>query len=184
VLQFLIVLAILAAVVLVVSAPIRRARMARATTTAGGAGVDVESAPWERANASEVGELEAARDAKYREIRDAELDHRTGKLSDADFEAVDRGLRAEAVEILHELDRVRGGEGDEARDGGPGRDVGADVPRRPGGAGAKAPGEAGNPGAEAPAEAGEAGAEAPGEAGEAGAEAPGEAGEAPGSPRI
>ena len=29
-------------------------------------------------------ELEAAREAKYREIRDAELDYRTGKLSDDD----------------------------------------------------------------------------------------------------
>ena len=45
-------------------------------------------------------ELEAARDAKYREIRDAELDHRTGKLSEDDFEAIDGTLRAEAIEIL------------------------------------------------------------------------------------
>jgi Na+-transporting methylmalonyl-CoA/oxaloacetate decarboxylase gamma subunit len=114
VLQLLIVLAILAIVVLVVSAPIRRARMAPAAPTARvDADVDEESAQAEEAGASEVAELEAARDAKYREIRDAELDHRTGKLSDADFEAVDRGLRAEAVEILHELDRVRGGDGDQ-----------------------------------------------------------------------
>jgi hypothetical protein len=49
-------------------------------------------------------ELEAARDAKYREIRDAELDHRTGKLSDADWRALDRSLRAEAVDILRRLD--------------------------------------------------------------------------------
>ena len=33
-----------------------------------------------------IAELEAARDAKYREIRDAELDLRTGKLSDEDYE--------------------------------------------------------------------------------------------------
>jgi hypothetical protein len=50
--------------------------------------------------------LEAARDAKYREIRELELDHRTGKLSDEDFRALDRQLRAEAVEILRELDRL------------------------------------------------------------------------------
>ena len=54
-----------------------------------------------------IADLEAAREAKYREIRDAELDHRTGKLSDEDFEAVDRSLRAEAIEILHALDRPR-----------------------------------------------------------------------------
>ena len=52
-----------------------------------------------------LAELEAAREAKYREIRDTELDHRTGKLSDADFAALDRTLRAEAVEILRAIDR-------------------------------------------------------------------------------
>jgi hypothetical protein len=57
--------------------------------------------------ASQVADLEAAREAKYREIRDAELDHNTGKLSDADFEAVERTLRAEAVEILHALDSAQ-----------------------------------------------------------------------------
>ena len=45
-------------------------------------------------------ELEAAREAKYREIRDAELDYRTGKLSREDYEAIDAALRAEALEIL------------------------------------------------------------------------------------
>src|SRR5581483_10369031 len=95
--EFLIVLAILAAVVAVVTAPLWRQR--RAT-----------SGP-ERTRAAELAELEAARDAKYREIRDAELDHRTGKLSDADFEAIDRTLRAEAIEILNALDRVTGESG-------------------------------------------------------------------------
>jgi hypothetical protein len=49
-------------------------------------------------------ELEAAREAKYREIRDTELDYRTGKLSQEDFAATDGALRAEAVEILDWLD--------------------------------------------------------------------------------
>jgi cytochrome c-type biogenesis protein CcmF len=48
--------------------------------------------------------LEIERDAKYREIRDAELDHRIGKLSRADYEAVDATLRAEAVAILDRID--------------------------------------------------------------------------------
>lgn len=52
---------------------------------------------------SERADLEAAREAKYREIRDAELDYRTGKLSREDFEAIDRVLRGEAVEILERL---------------------------------------------------------------------------------
>ncbi len=49
-------------------------------------------------------ELEAAKEAKYREIRDAELDLRMGKLSEEDHRMVDRELRAEAVAILAELD--------------------------------------------------------------------------------
>jgi flagellar biosynthesis/type III secretory pathway M-ring protein FliF/YscJ len=51
-------------------------------------------------------DLEAARDAKYREIRDAELDLQTGKLSQEDWRALDRQLRAEAVEILRRLDEL------------------------------------------------------------------------------
>ena len=44
-------------------------------------------------------ELEALKEAKYREIRDAELDHAAGKLSDEDFALLDAELRNEAVEI-------------------------------------------------------------------------------------
>jgi cytochrome c-type biogenesis protein CcmF len=51
------------------------------------------------------GELEALKEAKYREIRDAELDHAAGKLSDEDFALLDAELRREAVEIL---DRANG----------------------------------------------------------------------------
>jgi hypothetical protein len=52
--------------------------------------------------------LSAAKEAKYREIRDAELDHQMGKLSREDWRAVDRDLRGEAIEILRELDRLEG----------------------------------------------------------------------------
>jgi cytochrome c-type biogenesis protein CcmF len=45
-------------------------------------------------------ELEALKEAKYREISDAELDHAAGKLSDEDFALLDAELRKEAVEIL------------------------------------------------------------------------------------
>ena len=45
-------------------------------------------------------DLEALKEAKYREIRDAELDHAAGKLSDEDFALLDAELRTEAVEIL------------------------------------------------------------------------------------
>jgi len=50
--------------------------------------------------------LESAKEAKYSEIRDNETDYRTGKLSELDFRAIDRQLRAEAVEILRAIDSV------------------------------------------------------------------------------
>jgi len=87
--DLLVVLVVLALIVLLVSAPLRRR------------GED------EREETAERAELEAARDAKYREIRDAELDHRTGKLSDADWRVQDRALRAEAVDILRRLDELQ-----------------------------------------------------------------------------
>ena len=62
----------------------------------------------ERQGSTRIEELRAAKEAKYREIRDAELDHRMGKLSRDDWRAVDRELRGEAIEILRELDRLEG----------------------------------------------------------------------------
>jgi hypothetical protein len=50
--------------------------------------------------------LEAAKEAKYREIRDAELDLRMGKLSEEDWKAIDSELREQAISILRELDRL------------------------------------------------------------------------------
>jgi hypothetical protein len=73
-------------VALVVIAPLRR-----------GPGVD------ERENERQAG-LEAAKEAKYREIRDAELDYQMGKLTEADYKTTDRELRAQAIVILRELD--------------------------------------------------------------------------------
>jgi hypothetical protein len=86
----LLVLVVLAVVVLVVSWPLRRGRVAAVEAS--------ESA--RRAG------LEAAKEAKYAEIRDAELDHRMGKLSEEDWRAQDRALRAEAIEILRRLDEL------------------------------------------------------------------------------
>ena len=85
---FVIVPAVIAIVVLVISSPWRTAVRRTGDAPAG----------------STVAELEAAREAKYAEIREAELDHRTGKLSDEDFHEVDVALRSEAIEILRELD--------------------------------------------------------------------------------
>jgi hypothetical protein len=91
---YVLVLVVLAGVVYLISAPLRAAHRP----------VDPGS------EAADVAELEAARDAKYREIRDAELDVRTGKLSDEDYADLDGSLRAEAVEILHQLDEAHSGE--------------------------------------------------------------------------
>jgi cytochrome c-type biogenesis protein CcmF len=54
-------------------------------------------------------EGDARKEAKYREIRDAELDHAVGKLSDQDFAAVDAELRREALEILDGENEHRNG---------------------------------------------------------------------------
>jgi flagellar biosynthesis/type III secretory pathway M-ring protein FliF/YscJ len=51
-------------------------------------------------------ELEAAKEAKYREIRDARLDVEMGKLSKDDFRSIDRELRSDAIEILKRLDAL------------------------------------------------------------------------------
>ena len=93
----LLIMVILGAVVVFVTSPLRRASAAGAMAQPPG----LESAE------PAVAELEAARDAKLRELRDAELDRRTGKLSDADYRALDATLRAEAIDILRELDRAR-----------------------------------------------------------------------------
>ena len=89
VLTVLAIMVIVAVVAIIVSAPIRK-------------GV-------RDAGDDELAELIAEKESKYREIRDAELDRRTGKLDEADWQAVDRQLRAEAVAILRKIDE-RGGE--------------------------------------------------------------------------
>lgn len=90
--ELLIVFVVVLAVVAVVGAPLRaRAR-----------GIDPDVAV-----RAELADLEAAKEAKYREIRDAELDQRTGKLSAADHRLLDAELRAEAVALLKRIDATR-----------------------------------------------------------------------------
>lgn len=93
--EFVAVLAVLAAIVLFLAAPLRRA------------GGEHQHRRLREASAGRIAELEAARESKYREIRDAELDHLTGKLSETDYNQIDATLRAEAIEILRALDRER-----------------------------------------------------------------------------
>jgi hypothetical protein len=129
----IIALALLVVVILVISAPLRAGGWSAAQEEPGegaarrGPGGEGRSEPephpgeGDRAGvdrdripaAERRDELEAAREAKYREIRDTELDYRTGKLSREDFAATDGALRAEAVEILDWLEAL-----DEDEDGG------------------------------------------------------------------
>jgi len=89
--ELLLAVAIVVAVALFVTVPLRRPRR--------------DEAPGPEA---ELADLEARKEAKYREIRDAEADHAAGKLGDEDYERMDRELRAEAVELLKRIDRIRG----------------------------------------------------------------------------
>jgi hypothetical protein len=85
----LLIVLVVAAAVAIVVAPLRRGRDAG-----------------EEGPTAERDELEALKEAKYREIRDAELDYRTGKLSERDWRVMDRTLRAEAVDLLKRLDAL------------------------------------------------------------------------------
>jgi hypothetical protein len=89
--EFVLAAIVLAGIVaLVVIAPLRR------------------GAVHERGEEDNRAALEAAKEAKYREIRDSELDYRMGKLSEADWRTGDRELRAQAIEILRQLDALDG----------------------------------------------------------------------------
>jgi type II secretory pathway pseudopilin PulG len=88
--EVVVVLVVIALAVALIAAPLR----------AGRATAD------EAAESAERAELDAAKEAKYREIREAELDYRTGKLSHEDWRALDAGLRAEAIDLLRRLDAL------------------------------------------------------------------------------
>jgi len=91
--ELLLAIVIVGLVALVVSVPLRRR-----------ADEDGFDDPAE----AELADLEARKQSKYREIRDAETDHAVGKLSDEDFRRLDSELRRDAIEILKEIDRIRG----------------------------------------------------------------------------
>jgi hypothetical protein len=89
--EFVLAVAIVVLVAWFVTAPLRR------------------RSPVEREDTTEaeLADLEARKQAKYRQIRDAEADHASGKLTDEDFRRLDAELRAEAVDILKRIDRLR-----------------------------------------------------------------------------
>jgi hypothetical protein len=88
--DIVIVIVVLVVVVLLIVGPLRRGRQS------------------EVPGAGERAELEAAKEAKYREIREAELDYRTGKLSREDWRALDATLREEAIGLLRRIDALDG----------------------------------------------------------------------------
>ena len=89
-----VVIGLLTLVVLLVGEPLRRGRAEAA----------------DERERRDVEGLDAAKAAKYREIRELELDFRTGKLEEDEYRRQDRDRRAEAVVILRELDRLGAGE--------------------------------------------------------------------------
>jgi hypothetical protein len=88
----LVILVVLAAFV---AAPLRRAA----------AGTDMPADDPERAD------LEARKEALYRQIRDAELDREQGKLSEPDWRRLDSELRREAIDVLRRLDAMAENDG-------------------------------------------------------------------------
>jgi hypothetical protein len=102
VLAAMLTLMLLAAVMAVVARPLLVARTQEGTPSGAQAGKPDES------DMSKRSELEVEREAKYREIRDAELDYRTGKLSAEDYATINGALRAEAVVILNKLESSEG----------------------------------------------------------------------------
>ena len=92
--EIVLALLIVAAVVWFVSVPLRRTK-------------EQEAAATQRIEDPRVAELEARKEAKYREIRDTELDREQGKLSQEDWSRQDAELRRDAIKILKELDEAR-----------------------------------------------------------------------------
>jgi hypothetical protein len=88
--ELLLIVAVVAVVAWIVSAPLRRGNAVQRDLR----------------EASLRADLEARKEAKYREIREAEMDWRTGKLSEPDYRALDRRLRREAIDLLSEIDSL------------------------------------------------------------------------------
>jgi Tfp pilus assembly protein FimT len=87
--EIFLALVILAVLAVFVAAPLRRRESE-----------SVES------ESPELADLEARKEAIYRQIRDAELDREQGKLSPADWERLDAELRREAIAVLKRIDAL------------------------------------------------------------------------------
>ena len=91
--EFVLIAVILVVLAVFVTAPLRRA--------AGFADGEDED--------PRIADLEARKQAKYREIRDAELDREAGKIDEQEWRRQDAELRREAIGILKRLDELEAG---------------------------------------------------------------------------
>jgi len=89
---------VLIAVILVVVAVFVTAPLRRAAGFADGEDEDPR-----------IADLEARKQAKYREIRDAELDREAGKIDEQEWRRQDAELRREAIGLLKRLEELEAG---------------------------------------------------------------------------
>src|SRR5215207_3370470 len=93
--EFVLALVIVVLVAWFVSAPLRNRAPAEADDPA----------------VARLADLEAGKAAKYLQICEAEAHRTVGKLTEEDFERLDRELRAEAIDILRKIDRLKDARG-------------------------------------------------------------------------
>lgn len=58
---------------------------------------------------SRLDQLLERRDAIYENLRDLRFEHRAGKFSEEDFDAIKRSLEIEAARVIAEMDKLTGG---------------------------------------------------------------------------
>lgn len=87
--EVLLAILVVAAVAAFVTGPLRR---------------EVDEGASDRREDPVLADLQARKQAKYREIRDTELDHAQGKLDEREFRRQEAELKREAIEILKAIE--------------------------------------------------------------------------------
>lgn len=67
----------------------------------------------ERVVDADRSELEDAKQSKYREIKDAELEFKAGRMTEEQWHETDKELRREAMQILAKIDTLGAAKSDE-----------------------------------------------------------------------
>jgi hypothetical protein len=73
-----------------------------------GSAADTDALPGETPNKEAFLSLAKQRDNALSSLRDAEMDHETGKLSEMDYETIRNELETEAMEAIRKLDVLEG----------------------------------------------------------------------------